>query len=290
MFNKVLFPTDFSVNAHKTLECIGEIPGVKEVVLLHIVAVPSGVFDSKHGWIQGPQVEDAKLRLEEHKEHLESLGLKVKTKVDVITAGDISRTILETADDENVSLIVMNAHGKSLIKGLLLGSVPLSVMRHAKTDVLLMRYKLAESLEGEKLDKFCEKIFSKVLYPTDFSEPAGEALSFVKNLKGVEEIGLVHVVTKGETEKEIETNIQEAKKKLEDIKDELSGADFKVKDYVRVGSPAEEICSVAEDEDASLIAMSSHGKGWFKELLLGDTTFDVVKNTKRPVLVVRAKQ
>ncbi len=289
MFNKVLFPTDFSANAHKTLECIGEIPGVKEVVLLHVVAVPSGVFDSKHGWIQGPQVEDAKLHLEEHKEHLESLGFNVTTKVE-ITAGHISQSILETADKENVSLIVMNAHGKSLIKGLLLGSVPLDVIRHAKTDVLLMRYKLAENLEGEKLETVCEKIFSKVLYPTDFSEPAGEALSFVKNLKGVEEIRLVHVVTKGETKEEIETNVQEAKKKLEEIKDELSGADIKVKDYVRVGSPAEEICSVAEDEDASLIAMSSHGKGWFKELLLGDTTFDVVKNTKRPVLVVRAKQ
>ncbi len=290
MFNKVLFPTDFSVNAHKTLECIREIPGVKEVALLHVIAVPSGVFDSKHGWIQGPQVEDAKIHLEEQKEQLETLGLKVKTKVDVITAGDISRTILETADDENVNLIIMNAHGKSLIKGLLLGSVPLAVMRHAKTDVLLMRYKLAENLEGEKLEKFCENIFSKVLYPTDFSEPAMEALSFVKDLKGIEEIGLVHVVTKGETEEEIEANIKEAKKKLEDIKDELSGGDFIVKDYVRVGSPAEEICSVAEDEDASLIAMSSHGKGWFEELLLGDTTFDVIKKTKRPVLVVRAKK
>ncbi len=289
MFQKILFPTDFSANANKTLDCIGEIPGVKDVVLLHVVAVPSGVFDSKHGWIQGPQVEDAKLRLEEHKVHLESLGLNVTTKVE-ITSGDISQVILETADKENVSLIVMNSHGKSLIKGLLLGSVPLSVIRHAKIDVLLMRYKLAESLEGEKAEQFCEKIFSKVLYPTDFSEPAGRALSFVKTLKGIEEIGLVHVVTKGETEEEIEANVQEAKKKIEDIKDELSGAEFKVKDYVRVGSPAEEICSVAEDEDASLIAMSSHGKGWFKELLLGDTTFDVVKNTKRPVLVVRAKK
>lgn len=289
MFQKVLFPTDFSANAHKTLECISEIPGVKEVVLLHVVAVPSGVFDSKHGWIQGPQVEDAKLRLEEHKEQLESLGLNVTTNVE-ITSGNISQVILETADKENVSLIVMNSHGKSLIKGLLLGSVPLSVIRHAKIDVLLMRYKLAESLEGEKAEQFCEKIFSKVLYPTDFSEPAGRALSFVKTLKGIEEIGLMHVVTKGETEEEIEANVQEAKKNLEDIKRELSRADFKVKDYVRVGNPAGEICSVAEDEDASLIAMSSHGKGWFKELLLGDTTFDVVKNTKRPVLVVRAKK
>jgi len=237
-----------------------------------------------------PQVQDAKLRLEEHKEHFESLGLDVKAKVDVIKEGDISQSIMETADKENVSLIVMNSHGKSLIKGLLLGSVPLSVLRHAKKDVLLMRYKLAETLEGEKSEQFCENIFSKVLYPTDFSEPAGRALSFVKTLKGIEEIGLVHIVTKGETEEEIEANVEDAKKKLEEIKDELSRANFKVKDYVRVGSPAEEISSVAEDEDASLIAMSSHGKGWFKELLLGDTTFEVVKNTKRPVLVVRAKK
>ncbi len=290
MFEKVLFPTDFSEQALKTLECIGEIPGVKEVVLLHVVAVPSGVYDSKHGWIYGPHVEDAKIRLEEQKVHLESLGLKVETKVDVITAGDISRTILETADNENVSLIIMNAHGKSLIKGLLLGSVPLGVIRHAKTDVLLMRYKLAEILESEKLEKFCEQLFSKVLYPTDFSEPAAEALSFVKSLERIEEVSLVHVVTKGETMEEIEANVDEAKKTLEGIKKELSNAGFSVKDHVRVGSPVEEICSIAEEEDISLIVMSSHGKGWFKELLLGDTTYDVVKTTKRPVLVVRAKQ
>jgi nucleotide-binding universal stress UspA family protein len=290
MFEKVLFPIDFSEQAMKTLECIGEIPGVKDVVLLHVVAVPSGVYDSKHGWIYGPHVEDAKIRLEEQKEHLESLGLNVKTKVDVITAGDISRAILETADNENVSLIIMNAHGKSLIKGLLLGSVPLGVIRHAKTDVLLMRYKLAETLEGEKLQKFCERLFSRVLYPTDFSEPAAEALSFVKSLEGIEDVVLVHAITKGETEEEIEANVEEAKKKLEGIKKELSNAGFKVKDHVRVGSPVEEICSIAEEEDVSLIAMSSHGKGWFKELLLGDTTYDVIKTTKRPVLVVRAKQ
>lgn len=287
MFGKVLFATDLSEYAQKTLECIGDIPGVKEVVLLHVV---DATHPSKHGWVHGPHIEDARIHLEEHKVHLENLGLKVKTKVDVITEGNISHSILKTADEENVSLIVMNAHGKSLIKGLLLGSVALDVMRHAKTDVLLMRYKLAESLEGEKLQKFCDKIFSKVVYPTDFSLPAEKALSLLRKLDSIEKIELVHVVTKGETEEEIEASVHEAKKKLEGVKDELGSMGFTVKEHVRVGSPAEEICSVAEDEDASLIAMSSHGKGWFKELLLGDTAFDVVKNTKRPVLVVRAKQ
>ncbi len=256
---------------------------VKEVVLLHVVDATQP--SPKHGWTHEQHIEDAKIHLEEHKKYLESIGLKVETKVEIITTGDIARSILETADKNNVSLIVMNAHGESVVKGLLLRSVPLYVMRHAKKDVLLMRYKLVESLEGEKLEKFCDKIFSKVLYPTDFSEPAEEALSFVKDLKGIEEIGLVHVV-----KEDTKANMQEAKNKLEDIKDELGGEHFKVKDHILVGNAAEEICSIAEDEDVSLIAMSSHGKGWVKELLLGDTTFDVVKNTKRPVLVVRAKQ
>jgi nucleotide-binding universal stress UspA family protein len=286
MFEKVLFPTDLSGYAHKTIECIADIPGIKEIVLLHVV---DATHPSKHGWIYVPQIEEAKIHLEEQKEYLESIGLRAKVEIDVITEGDISHSILKTADDENVSLIVMNARGKSLIKGLLLGSVALDVMRHAKIDVLLMRYKLVENLDGEKFQRFCDKIFSKVVYPTDFSEPAEKALSLLRKLDSIEEIELVHAVTKGETEEEIEANVQEAKKKLDNIKDELSSIGFNVKEYVHVGNPAEEICSVADDEEASLIAMSSHGKGWFKELLLGDTAFDVVKKTNRPVLVVRAK-
>ena len=54
-------------------------------MLLHVV---DATHPSKHGWIHGPHVEDAKLRLQEHKEHLDSLGLDVKTNVDVITEGN----------------------------------------------------------------------------------------------------------------------------------------------------------------------------------------------------------
>ncbi len=286
MFEKVLFPTDFSEYAQKTLECIGEIPGVKELVLLHIV---DATHPSKRGWTHGPHIENAKILMEEKKEYLKSLGLKVKTKVDVITEGEVYREILENADKEKVSLIVMGARGKSPIKELLLGSVSTNVLRYAKTHLLIMRYKLAEGLEGEKYEKFCPLIFSKVLFPTDFSEPAGEAISFVKDIKGIEEIILLNVVSKGETEEEIEENVNEAKKKLGDIKEELSGAGFKVKCHVRVGSPIEEIISTAEDDDVSLIAMSKRGKGWLKELLIGSTTCAVARRANRPILVVRAK-
>ena len=286
MFEKVLFPTDFSEYAQKTLECIGEIPGIKELMLLHIV---DATHPSKRGWTHGPHIENAKILMEEKKEYLESLGLKVKVKVEVITEGEVYRTILENANKENVSLIVMGARGKSPIKDLLLGGVSTNIVRHAKTNLLIMRYKLVEGLEGNAYEKFCPLIFSKVLLPTDFSEPAGKAISFIKDIKGIEEIVLLNVVNKGETKEEIEENVKKAKENLGDIKGELGEAGFKVKDHVRVGNPPDEIISTAEDDDVSLIAMSPHGKGWFRELLVGSTTCAVVRRANRPVLVVRAK-
>ncbi len=287
MFEKVLFPTDFSEYAQKTLECIGEIPGIKEVVLLHIV---DATHPSKRGWTHGQHIENARILMEEKKEFLENLGLNVKTKVDVITDGDVSSEILEFAHKEKVSLIVMGARGRGLIKGLLLGSVSTNVLRGANTDVLIMRHKLAEGLEGKTFEKFCSMILSKVLYPTDFSESSLEALAFVKDLKGIEELVLMHVVSKGETHEEIEAYVKEAKKKLEDIGKDISKAGIKVKTHVHVGSPIEGVISMAEEEDASLVAMSSPGRSWFKELLVGSTTCAVARRAKRPVLVIRTKQ
>jgi len=287
VFEKVLFATDFSEYTQKTLECIGEIPGIQEVVLLHIV---DATHPSKRGWTHGPHIENARILMDKQKASLEKLGLKVNTKVDVITAGDVPREILRTADREKVSLIVMGARGRGLIQGLFLGSVSSSVLRHAKTNVLIMRHKLTEGLEGKTFEKFCPMLFSKVLYPTDFSKSSLEALSSVKVFKGIQELELMHVVSKGETHEEIETYVKEAKKELDDIGKDLSDAGISMKTFVHVGSPAEEIISVAEEEDVSLVAIGSHGKGWFKELLVGSTTYAVASRAKRPILVMRARQ
>ena len=158
MFEKVLFPTDFSDYAQKTLECVSDIPGVKDVVLLHVI---DSMHPSKRELSQAQHVENAKVRLEEQKERLENIGLRVKTKVDVITDGDVSRAFVETVNKENVSLVVMGAHGKSLIEGVLLGSAAMNVLRYGKTNVLIMRYKLAEWLGAKKFENSAQGFFQK---------------------------------------------------------------------------------------------------------------------------------
>ncbi len=119
MFEKVLFPTDFSEYAQKTLECIGDIPGVKEVLLLHVVDTAHLL---KKGFLQDLYIQDAMIHLNEQKKHLENIGLKVKAKIEVITGGDVSHTIIEIVNKEKISLVVMGAHGKNLIEGILLES------------------------------------------------------------------------------------------------------------------------------------------------------------------------
>jgi nucleotide-binding universal stress UspA family protein len=46
------------------------------------------------------------------------------------------------------------------------------------------------------------------------------------------------------------------------------------------------INEVAEAEDVSLICMSSYGKGWVGEQVLGTTSFEVARTTKRPVIIL----
>lgn len=94
-------------------------------------------------------------------------------------------------------------------------------------------------------------------------------------------------MTKGETHKDIESNVQEATKKLEEIKTDLTGAGLSVKTHIRLGRPPDEIISLADAEDISLILMSSHGKGLLTELLVGSTTLGVVIHTNRPLMVIR---
>jgi len=124
--------------------------------------------------------------------------------------------------------------------------------------------------------------------PVDFSEPAMETLSLVKDMNGIKEAVLVHVVDKGETQVEIDTCIKEAKKRLEDIAKDFRSEGIKVKIHVLTGSPSESIISMAEEENVSLIILSTLGKGMFRELLLGGTARDVARRTNRSVLAVRA--
>jgi nucleotide-binding universal stress UspA family protein len=289
MFEKVLVALDFSPYSQKILDCISEIPLIQEVVLLHVV---DATRPAKLDWTHGhPHIENTRLILEEKKKVLEQHGLRVRISVDVIvnaiTQGTISHAILEIAETENVSLIVIGARGINPIQELLLGSVSSSVLRYATTNVLIMHFPPASGDTRATPASSYPKLFSKVLVPTDFSRSASDAWGFLKTIPGIEEIILLHVVNRAESQQDIEGYVKAAETRLEDMKKELIGTGVDVKLHVCAGDPTEMILSVADDNYVSMIAMSAFGVDWIRNLVLGSTTFTVVRRTKKPVLIIR---
>ena len=151
------------------------------------------------------------------------------------------------------------------------------------------------------------RMFSKILYPTDFSEPSKKAIRYVKKLRegGTKEIVILHVIDEhelvmmiegcgwlgkdpAECLDEIEKKHREmAEKELNKIKEKLMNEKVKVKTQIEKGTPFKKIVEIAEREKVSLIVMGSHGKGMLKELLIGSVSENVIRHTKKPVLIVR---
>jgi nucleotide-binding universal stress UspA family protein len=286
MFEKILVPTDFSKHSQKVLECLGDLPGLKEIVLLNVVARDP----LARVWDPVAEAKQAEEKVKEEAKNIKLPGVTIKARALSALEGETPSVINMIADQENVGLVMMGARGRSIIQSAILGSTSRNVLRFGDRNLLIMRYKLLDALEDAAYEKYCSHVFSKVLLPTDFSQPAEAAISFVKSVPGLGEIALLHVVSKGETQAEMDVNVSSATDKLNEIVQELSKGGIKAKPVVVTGHSVEEIRAMADKEDASLIAMSSHGETSSKTERIGSTAYDVANSSNRPVLIIRSRK
>lgn len=284
MFERVLFPTDFSDRSQKVLECIKELPGLKKVVLLHVI--DPGDFPEKI-WDPGGRIDEASAKLNWQRSLLEKGNFEIKTRV-TIAEESISRAIQRVADETDSSVVVMGTRGKGVIKSIFLGSVAKDVLRNGNTNLLLLRYGMFDGTSDQAHDRKCSQIFSRVICPSDLSKSSEEAIAFARCLPGVEEIMLHHVVFCGDTWEEVESRIEEAVGRLNAIGNGLKSSGIKVEVRTSTGNPAEEIIALAKKEDASMIALSSHGKDWLKQLVIGSTAYEVARMADQPILIIRS--
>ncbi len=318
MFEKVLFPTDLSEHSKRMVGCIGQLPNVKEVVLLNVIV---GEHLAK--------LRSAEEKLEEFAKCLGKADIIIKTKVEVIPRREgieqekieresiskgISSVIRRVADEEGISLIVMDG-AKGPVQVSPLGRAYPDVLCNDDTHLLLICCKLLGE-ENALRDDLCSHIFSKVLLPTDLSEPSKAVVSFIARLKGIKNIVLLHVVPKEGSKGEVEARAEAAANVLNAFAKELAGIDglkvtpplgvrlskaalrchicskgLNIACHVAAGNAVEKINEMADKEDVSLIAMSSVGRRSFGGADVGNvghTTYDIANTAMRPVLVIRS--
>ncbi len=145
MIEKILYPTDFSPHAEKCVEYILQMKecGVKEVVLLHVIDEHIIKFTEEitEEAVTKEQViaechRTGKQKLQALAETFHAAGITTKL---LLEEGIPFSKILEVADREVVSLIVLGHRGHNLAEELLLGSVAEKVARKSQRPVLLIR-------------------------------------------------------------------------------------------------------------------------------------------------------
>ena len=162
--------------------------------------------------------------------------------------------------------------------------------------------------------------FTHVLVPTDFSEPANQALGYALEEATLHraKVTLLHVLAPhagtdvyyvtgepgsppqgsvdpvaggrlgGQAAQPTVVRRDHADEALTQLQDLVRGA-FKGKwdVEVAVGPPAETIVRIARERQADLIVMGTHGRTGLQHVLLGSVTEQVVRLASCPVLTVR---
>ena len=145
MFEKILYPTDFSDVSKKALDYIKQLKesGTKEVVVLHVIDereiehishIPEINMTGEE--LEKRKEENAKEEMSPIVTELKKSGFAVKTRIE---KGIPFRDILKVEEEEKVSVVVIGSHGKSCVAEMLLGSVSEKVIRKSTKPVLVVR-------------------------------------------------------------------------------------------------------------------------------------------------------
>jgi len=289
MFRRVLVATDFSRHADRTLECIGEIPGMEEILLVHVLT-PSPVRERSSmftGFHASPDEQAGQVLAEKGRYLEEMTRVPVKTLLVEAIGGDIPGTIIRTANNENSSLIVVGARGKSLFSGLLLGSVSEGVITRTGINVLIMQFRGIGGNDEAQLEKFCTNVFSHVLCPVDFSRPAEKTLELLKSLGFVRKVTVLHVTQVQRQGRDKSQPAQDPDQQLRIVTEDLIQHGIRATAMTRSGNPVIEICRMADEQDVSLIMMGRYGKSdYAKNIPLGHVVAGVAAKAQRPLFIV----
>lgn len=103
---------------------------------------------------------------------------------------------------------------------------------------------------------------------------------------GTEQVDRIRAGKFGEME-EVERKAREATGR---VAERAEASDIPAVEHIAAGRPHTVITKYADDHDADMIVMGSHGRSGVSRVLLGSVAERVLRTTHRPVLVVDARQ
>lgn len=281
---KVLVPYDFSEQAQNALNFTTGLAEKIADVHVEVVNVLEVPYVSSIGTMGGgevmPEMENQIFfiqLMERRKEQIANLIEKYSGKNFTFNAklklGNAFKSISESILEENPDIVIMGSKGSSGLEEVLIGSNTEKVVRTATCPVITVK----SATDPSK--------FKKIVFASDFKEDEDEIARRMKNLKSLFDADLYFVVVNTPAN-------------FESTRDSIKRIGMFVKKYGFEGVKAEiynsfseesGIIEFAEDIDADLIALATHGRTGFLHLITGSIAEDVVNHAKRPVWTLKVK-
>jgi len=285
---RIILPTDFSEQAGYAMDLACQIAQKtsSELVVIHVLDY-AGLFDfsagsSAYPFIGNPIGMDTDQRFLESlytnaeercqlfiKEHQRE-GVRISPKIKI---GSAYQYISDEISEEMTDLVIMGSKGISGVEEVLIGSNTEKVVRHAKCPVLTVKSKVEL------------KDIKDIVFATSFREQDAHVAEAMLKLQNVfdAKLHLVRVNTPSdfETNRVIMANADAFVKKNGLKNYSINIYNEKVQE--------DGIIFFAQDINAGLIALATHGYTGLVHLINGSIAEDVVNHAKRPVWTFRLK-
>jgi nucleotide-binding universal stress UspA family protein len=280
-------------------------PQYDEVRVLHVVDSLTLLTPNGIGYYPGiehardAQVKIAEALVAEAAKSLDSQHLRV-TKA--IEWGNPKAKIVDTAAEWAADLIVLGSHGRTGLDRFLMGSVADVVMRHAHCSVELVR--IPPSIKDPKtVGPVSEGTFRRILLAIDDSRFSEAAIQFMNEqrqpqktelrvLYAMEPPPLLVAREMGGYDRVLdrvwEAQNEQAQGLVASAADRFRGKDMEVTTSIAQGDPKTEILDEAEEWEADLIIIGSHGRTSFARFLMGSVSEAVAHHARCSVEVVRS--
>lgn len=234
--------------------------GLEEIVFLQ--TIPDVMMDKREATVREKWLSD-----------LSDLGITARflTEEVLSTAG-----ILNTAQKEEASLIVVNLDGKtnnpprsSLINNLIkLSTIPILIINDTQE---------ASAEEGKGL-------FDHIVFTTDWTPASEKALTYLMGFKEI--LGAVEIVNVINGKLTVR-DMRELKERLAHTRKICLDENIDAESHVYAGQTAEEIITASEDYKATLIVLGAISeKSLLKKIFKKSSTFSVAEEAAVPVLIV----
>jgi nucleotide-binding universal stress UspA family protein len=309
MYKRILVPLDTSKLAEISLPYAEELARHlgSEVILIHVRTLVDGPDKPEHRAYLSKMAAATEQAMKKSPDL--PRGEKVKVVSAIIGAPGLlthpAEEIVDYAEKENISLIVMATHGRTGIRRWTLGDTANKVARAAKCPVLLIRAaadvpksihleKILVPIDGSKQSEavlpYIENLASKLKTRISLFNVVENAFHIIPVYDGAGYYGGAGIVRVPYTEEEVKPLKEAAEKYVQSVNERLMAEGIKTSYEVRIGSAGEEIIKAEVEMHPDMVVMSTHGHSGFGRWEHGSVADKVLHAGNTPLLLVRPRQ